>query len=94
MAEHEHAHPSDRLYLAVWAGLIALTGLTVCASYLDMKHVAIFTCLLIASTKATIVTMYFMHIRFQKPIYTAMIAAALVTYAIFVALTFSDYAFR
>ena len=38
-----------------------------------------------------LVLLYFMHIRFEKPLYSVMILAAMLTYGIFVALTFVDY---
>ena len=50
--------------------------------------------MLIATTKAMLVLLYFMHIRFERPLYSVMILACMVTYGIFVALTFVDYLFR
>jgi cytochrome c oxidase subunit 4 len=88
-----HLVPYGR-YAAVWAALVALTGVTVGASYLDMKHLAIFTCLLIAVIKSTLVMMYFMHLRYESRLFLGMILVVIATYAIFVGLTFTDYAFR
>ncbi len=92
--EHEHVLVPYRLYITVWAALIVLTALTVGVSYVDMKHVTIFTALIIATVKATLVLLYFMHLRFEKPLYLYMVLAVIVTYVIFVGLTFSDYWFR
>jgi cytochrome c oxidase subunit 4 len=92
--EHEHALVPYSLYVKVWATLLVLTVLTVGVSYLDMKHVTVFTALIIATVKATLVLLYFMHLRFEKPLYLYMVLAVIVTYAIFVALTFADYWFR
>jgi cytochrome c oxidase subunit IV len=94
MTEPGHTLVPYGRYAAVWAALIALTGITLGASYLDMKHLAIFTCLLIAVVKSTLVMMYFMHLRYENRLFLKMLMIVLVTYAIFVALTFSDYAFR
>ena len=93
---HEEAHPlvPVRVYFAVWSALILLTALTVGVSLLDMKNVTVLVAMIIATTKATLVVMYFMHIRYEKPLYVAMIAAVLGTYAIFISLTFSDYWYR
>ena len=41
-----------------------------------------------------LVLLYFMHIRYEKPLYISMILAALGTYAIFIGLTFVDYMYR
>ena len=83
-----------RLYLGIWAALIVLTAVTVGVSFIDMKHVTVLAAMLIAATKGTLVVMYFMHVRFEKPLYAAMILAMLGTYAIFIGLTFSDYWYR
>ncbi len=98
MQENQH-HEGPHLvpysvYLWVWIALLAFTGVTVGAKYADLQHLAIFAAILIASVKAVLVTLYFMHIRFEKPIFAVMIAVTLVTYAVFIALTFTDYPFR
>jgi cytochrome c oxidase subunit 4 len=83
-----------RLYVVVWAALIVLTVVTVGAQYTDLRHLAIFTAILIATVKATLVVLYFMHIRFEKPIFSVMILVVLLTYGIFIGLTFADYFYR
>jgi cytochrome c oxidase subunit 4 len=83
-----------KVYVYIWAALVILTGITVGASYMQLGHVAIFTAILIATVKAGLVLMYFMHIRFEKPIFTVMILATLAAYGIFIGLTFTDYFYR
>jgi len=78
----------------VWLALVILTIITVSVSYLDMKKFTIFTAMLIATVKAGLVILYFMHIRYEKLIYTIMILFVLLTYAVFIGLTFVDYSFR
>ena len=92
--EQEHHTVPYRVYFVVWAALVLLTAVTVAVSYLDMKHVTVLTAMLIAAAKSMLVLLYFMHIRFEKPLYAVMILAALGTYAIFIGLTFVDYLFR
>lgn len=82
------------VYVRVWAILMALTAVTVSVSYVDMKHVTVLTATLIAAAKSTLVVLYFMHIRFEERIYAVMIMVVLVTYAIFIGLTFVDYLYR
>lgn len=99
MTEHSHTHEEHvlvpyRIYFGVWAGLLALTVVTVAVSYVDMKNVTVLTAMLIATVKATLVLLYFMHIRFERPLYLGMILATLITYAIYIGLTFSDYWYR
>jgi cytochrome c oxidase subunit 4 len=91
--ESHHIVPY-KVYVYIWAALVILTGLTVSASYANLGHVAILTAILIATAKAGLVLLYFMHIRFEKPIFTVMILATLVTYGIFIGLTFTDYFYR
>jgi cytochrome c oxidase subunit 4 len=89
-AEEQH-HVPYKVYFIVWGALLVLTGVTVGVSYVDMKNVTVLTAMLIAATKSMLVLLYFMHIRFEKPLYSVMILAAMLTYGIFVALTFVDY---
>ena len=97
MTEHKHEEPhlaGYGMYFTVWLILVMFTGITVAVSYLDMYKYTIFTAMLIASVKVTLVVMYFMHIRFESKLYPIMIFTTLATYAIFIGLTFSDYLYR
>jgi len=97
MAEHGHEEPhlvAYGMYVKVWLVLVMFTGITVAVSALDMYKYTVFTAMLIASVKVTLVVLYFMHIRFESRLYPIMIFTALVTYGIFIGLTFSDYLYR
>ena len=93
-SQPEHPVVPFALYVAVWAGLIVLTGVTLGVSYLDLQNVGIQTALLIATVKASLVLLYFMHLRYEGRMYFVMLLIVLVTYVVFLALTFSDYGFR
>ena len=82
------------VFVTVWLALVGLTLVTVGASYLDLKQMAMFTALLIATVKVSLVLMYFMHLRYDAKILTWFLIACIGTYAIFVALTLADYSFR
>ena len=92
--EEKHHLVPVMLYVWVWAALIVLTGLTVGAKYADLQHTAIIAALLIATVKGGLVLLYFMHIRYEKPIYAVMILVLLITYVFYIGLTFVDYANR
>jgi len=92
--EHEHARVAESLYVRIWLILLALTVVTVSVSYLDMRNVRVLTALMVATVKAALVVLYFMHVRFERPWFGLMILVVLVTYAVLIALTFSDYLFR
>ena len=83
-----------RVYVLVWLALVALTCVTVGVHYADLAHMAIITAIIIAVVKTTLVVMYLMHIRYDQPVFTVMLLAAIATYATFIILTFSDYSFR
>jgi cytochrome c oxidase subunit 4 len=91
---HELERASDHLYMTVWGTLVALTMVTVGVSYLDMKKFAVFTAMLIATTKAGLVAMYFMHLRYESRVYSVLLMVALSALAVFLALTFADIGFR
>lgn len=93
MANAEHRILPLRLYVAVWVGLIVLTGLTVTVSYAEL-HVAIQVALLIATVKASLVLLYFMHLRYENRAFFLMLLVVLFTYAIFIGGTLTDYIFR
>jgi cytochrome c oxidase subunit 4 len=61
-AEHKHeAHGVGR-YLVVYLALLAFTGLTVITGRIDLHGANIFIALAIATTKATLVVLFFMHL--------------------------------
>jgi cytochrome c oxidase subunit 4 len=66
-AEDIQAHV--RLYYKVFGTLMVLTILTVAVSYLHLPHTpAVIVALLIAAFKASLVAMFFMHLKGERPI--------------------------
>ena len=74
MAEHvtDSHHPSELehhgsgAYYLVWVALIALTLLTVWTGHMHLPHFGLALALIIATTKATLVVLFFMHLWEQK----------------------------
>ena len=64
------------------------------AAMVNLKQMAIFTALLVATVKSTLVLLYFMHLRYENKLYTYMLIAVIATFALFLGLTFADYSFR
>jgi cytochrome c oxidase subunit IV len=81
-------------YLLVWAGLLALTGLTVSLAGIDLGRWILVVTLLIASGKSFLVLSIFMHLKFEDRMFRIFLLVALATLAIFLLLTFADYAFH
>lgn len=79
-AEDIQAHV--KTYVVVFAVLAALTVITVAISYLDLSTpMAIAVALLVATTKAGLVALFFMHLIDEKKIIYALLALAAVFFA-------------
>lgn len=71
------------------------TGLTVTAAFYDFPGpLNAVVALTIAVIKATLVVLYFMHVRYSGRLVWLVIASALFWLAIMFAITFSDYSSR
>ena len=88
-----HSTSYGRL-LAVLMALIALTGGTVGASYVDLGALNVWIALLIASAKASLVLLYFMHIRKEGRLVVVSFLGTVLFLAIMISFTFWDVAFR
>ena len=65
-AKHDDHSHGARQYLAVWGALMALTVLTVWSAGKDLGgFLNITVAMIIASVKAGIVALYFMHLKFE-----------------------------
>lgn len=92
MSEHI-VHP--RVYIVIFLALIAGTTLTVFAAFRDFPGpLNAVLALTIAVIKATLVVLYFMHVRYSSRLIWLILAAALFWMAILFALTISDYSTR
>jgi cytochrome c oxidase subunit IV len=87
----EHIVPV-RIYLTIFAALLVGTGLTVFAAFVDFPwQFNTIVALTIAVVKATLVVLYFMHVRYGSRLVWLIVGAALFWMAIMFSLTFSDY---
>lgn len=87
----EHIVPV-RIYLMIFLALMAGTGLTVWAGFRDFPGpLNVIIALTIASIKATLVVLYFMHLRYSARLVWIIFASALFWMGLLFALTFSDY---
>jgi cytochrome c oxidase subunit IV len=81
-------------YVLIWFGLIALTGATVAFAGMNLGRWVIITALSIASIKSMLVLNIFMHLKFEDRIFRIFVGVAVLTFVIFISLTFFDYAFH
>jgi len=83
---------SVRVYVAIFLALMLGTTLTIVAAFHDFPwRFNTVIALTIASVKATLVVLYFMHVRYSPRLVWVIVASALFWLGIMFALTFSDY---
>ena len=80
-----------RVYLLIFGALMVGTALTVWAAFLDLGAFNDIVAMAIAATKATLVVLYFMHVRHSTRLTKITVVAGFLWLAILVALTLSDY---
>lgn len=82
------------IYVIVWGGLILLTVLTVAVSYANLGVMNIVVALLIASVKASLVALYFMHLKSESRLVWGFALTPIFFLVLIVAGTLSDTLFR
>jgi cytochrome c oxidase subunit 4 len=95
MSEHETSgvHVATvKLLLVVWVALMIGTWLTVSASNVDLGFLNIWVGLAIATAKAVLVGLYYMHLRWDKPFNTFVFLAAFLFLFIFIGFAMMDTA--
>jgi cytochrome c oxidase subunit 4 len=93
--EHaEHHLVTPLTYTIVFAILLVFTCLTVGAAYIDLGIFNPIVALAIASTKAVIVILFFMHVKYQSKLIKMTVGAGFFTFAALITMTLSDYMSR
>ena len=83
---------SLKVYITIAAALMGGTALTVVVGKMDFPGpLNVILALTIACVKATLVVLYFMHVRYSSKLVWLIFASALFWLAILFALTFADY---
>jgi len=94
-AEHATpAHPTTRMYYVVFAALIALLVATVFAAEVDAGPLNFPIAATIATIKAVLILLFFMHVRYSTPLVWLVAGAGFFWLAILFGLTFADYLTR
>jgi cytochrome c oxidase subunit 4 len=83
-----------RTYIIVWIALLILTVLTWGVSYVDLGMGNVAVALLIASVKASLVALFFMHLRFENRLVWAFATVPLFFLALIIFGTLTDTMFR
>jgi cytochrome c oxidase subunit IV len=86
---------SIRVYFAIFLALLVGTVLTAWVAFFNFPGpLNAIVALTIAVIKATLVVLYFMHMRYSSRLIWVVFGSALFWLAIMFALTFSDYSTR
>ena len=85
---------SIKVYLAIFFALMVLTAVTVGVAFVDLGAFSDVVALAIAVFKASLVVLFFMHVRYSRPMTKLTIVASFFWLAILIALTLSDYLTR
>jgi len=85
---------SKKTYFAIFAALLALTYLTVAVSRIDLGRLNAIVALSIAGAKATLVVLFFMHVRYSTRLTKLVIVGGFLWLALMIGLTMADVGTR
>ncbi|MGE3182295.1 MAG: cytochrome C oxidase subunit IV family protein [Phycisphaerae bacterium] len=84
-----HIVPTPFMF-AVLLGLLFLTFVTVAVSRVDLGRMNIWIAMLVATVKASLVVLYFMHLRWDRPFNALVFISSLLFVALFIAFSAMD----
>ncbi len=110
MSEHNQHHdpnvPKDHddaleghivspvVYIVIFFALLVGTALTVAASYVEMGPWNPIVAIAIAVIKATLVVLFFMHVKYSPKLTKLTVGAGLFTFLVLIFMTLADYISR
>lgn len=86
--------PTSRTYFCNGAALLAFLALTIVAAYLNLGPLNTVVALLISLAKGALILLFFMHLRYSKPILWLAAGAGFFWLGIMLVLTLGDYLTR
>ncbi|KAA3631310.1 MAG: hypothetical protein DWP97_13480 [Calditrichaeota bacterium] len=95
MSEHtntghkEHILPLS-LYLGIGSMLLVLTAVTVWVSFFDFGEFNLVVAMIIAASKASLVALFFMHLKYDNKLYAIIFVSSLLFLAVFIIITMFD----
>ena len=89
----EHVTPKKTYYI-IFAALLVLTYVTVGVSKIDLGPLNTIVAMAIAVTKALLVVLFFMHVRYSTRLTKLVVAGGFVWLGIMFLLTMADFATR
>jgi cytochrome c oxidase subunit IV len=86
--------PSSRTYLFNGIALLGLLALTISAAYLNLGAFNTILAMLISAAKTALIVVFFMNLRYSRPLVWVCAAAGLFWLGIMFVLALSDYLTR
>ncbi len=86
---HEHVMPV-KVLLGVWGGLMVLTAATVAVARVDLGQINVIVALAVAVAKATLVALYFMHLKYDHRANRVVLVSALFFAVLFISFVVFD----
>ena len=92
--QEKHIVVSTKTFVLIWLALLVLTGVTIKAAQMRMGEWSMLANLIIASTKASLVLWFFMHLKYEKLFFKLLFIVPIATITIIIGLTFFDIWYR
>jgi cytochrome c oxidase subunit IV len=93
MSSSSHIAPKS-LYYTIFMALMVGTALTVWVAYIDLGPFNSIVAMAIAVTKASLVILYFMHVKYSPKLTKLVVVASVFWLAIMLIMTMGDYMTR
>jgi cytochrome c oxidase subunit 4 len=94
MSDHTPHIVPKSIYYTIFALLMLGTAITVAVAFVDLGALNTVVALAIACMKATLVVLFFMHLKYSSRLTWAVVAGSVFWLLILLALTYNDYLTR
>ena len=86
--------PLARSYFITGLALLGLLALTITAAYVNLGPLNVMTAMTISAAKTALIILFFMHLRYSKPLVWIFAGAGVFWLGIMLSLALSDYLTR
>lgn len=86
--------PTARTYLINGVALLGFLALTIAAAYINLGALNTMVAMSISAAKAALIVLFFMHMRYSKPVMWLFVGAGFFWLGIMLVLAMSDYLSR
>jgi cytochrome c oxidase subunit 4 len=92
--EQEEHIVSPMVYLGIFVALMVFTGITTAAAFVEMGVFNPIVALAIATTKAVLVVLFFMHVKYSPKLTKLTVISAVFFFGVLCVMSMSDYISR